>query len=997
MTAAARYPAGAAGPGHPDTVRLQVMGPLRAWRGGAELDVGPRQQRCLLALLLARVGEPLGMTDLVTSLWGDQSPASAVNVIHKYIGALRRLLEPGLAPRTTGSYLVRTGNGYRFTAGPDSLDVVAFRDHVSAARASSDQGRAQEALSHYLEALRLCRGTAGESLADSPAATAIFAGVDGEFFEAVVAAAGFAIRLHEPARVLSPLRLAAEMDPFNELVHAELVTALAASGQQAEALAVYRTIRDRLVDELGIDPGYALQEAHRQVLAQSAAPPVEQAPRTVPEAAPGTPPLVRVVRPAQLPPELSLFVGRTAELAALGELAADHGDGARSGPPVVAIDGMGGVGKSTLATHFAHRIADRFTDGQLYLDLLGDQNEHDSLQPGDTLRSLLFALGVTAAHLPDTFDARLGKYRSLTAGKRMLVLLDNVRDSAQVRPLLPNSHASLVLVTSRRPLLGLAAFDGAHLMRLHVPDRSSAQQLLQLRLPGPGHRTAEHGALLDEIIELCGRLPLALAVLAARLTARPMLSLASVAADLRDGARRLEALSGGVGTPDPRTAFSWSYQQLSPGAARLFRLLSESLCSGITAEACASLSGLGLASTRAELAELTEAALVTEQEEDRYTSHMLVKAYAQELFQDTETPAERRDAISRLLQYYLHSSHHAQVVLAPHRLPVALPPAMPGVVPTRPTTYEQASAWFAAEREALVDAVRRAAEPDCGIVPWQLAVTMQQYLQWAGYFQDWEGVMRLALQAARDSGDEIGEAHVLRGLAVARWSLRDNDEALTLLTAALEIFDKHAMPLEQALVHTNLHWVYEAFGRDEEALAQSQQALVLYRALNDHLGVTFSLMANGRSLARLGRLEESAELLEQALVLHEQIRGRHGATWDATSVAAEAETRMAIASNLAQLGRPDEAAAQLELSARMSQQISQRPNQFEALRRLTELLAAEGDTAGADSAFSRARTVLAEFPGGGPEHLRARLVALADTLARTESENREKSPSARRG
>ncbi|RKE10638.1 DNA-binding SARP family transcriptional activator [Catellatospora citrea] len=947
---------------------MQIMGPLRVWRGEAELDTGPRQQRCLLALLMARVGQPVSMTDLIALLWGQDSPASAANVIQKYIGALRRVLEPGLPVRTSGSYLLLDGSGYRFTAGLNTLDLIAFRHHVTAATASADREELRQALNHYIDALRLCRGTAGDTLADSPAAIAVFAAIDEEFLEAAVNATEIAIRLREPTSVLSPLRLAAEMNPFHERVHASLVAALAASGQQAEALTAYRRIRERLVDELGIDPGHALQRAFRQVLAQHDIESPSAVAATVDESeVPG-------VRPAQLPPDLSLFVGRSAELAALSDLVAGMRDGERGGPLVVAIDGMGGVGKSTLAVHFARLAGDEFTDGQLYLDLHSDHGDSESGRVGEALRSLLLALGVPSSTLPDTFDARMGKYRSLTAGRRILVLLDNVRNSAQVRPLLPNSAQSLVLVTSRRPLLGLAAFDGAHLLRVQVPDLPSARQLLERRLAGAVHRTIitpDSAALVDEIVELCGRLPLALAVLAAQLAVRPTLTLASVAADLRDGARRLQAFPGGTDTPDPRTAFSWSYQQLTTSAARLFRLLSVSLGPGITVAACASLSGSDAAATRAELDELIEAALVTEHEHGRITSHMLVKAYAHELFIDTEPLHEQRDAVSRLLQYYLHGSFHAQAVLAPHQLPFKPAPPLPGVVPDQPATFEQAVCWFSGQREALIDAVRVAAELGFGIVPWQLAVTMQQYLQWSGYFEDWEDAMRHALRSARDSDDEIGQAHVLHSLGGARRSLGADDEALDLLTAALHIFDSHTMRLEQALVHSDLHAVHEALGDDHQALAHSQEALTLYRALDYRQGVPLGLMSSGRSLARLGRLEESAELLNLALELHAQTSGS-----DATSIAAEAEIRIAVAADLARLGRIRESAEQLELSAQLAGQTGHRPHRFEALRQLTELLLAAGDLAGASEALSRTRVALAAFPDGGAAHLRAELADL---------------------
>ena len=949
-----------------EPLRLQIMGPLRLWRGEREIDGGPRQQRCLLAVLLAREGRPVSTSDLIDLIWGPESPVSAVNVVHKYVGALRRLLEPDVPTRSPGSYLLRDGSGYRFTAAPETLDLVAFRRSVALAKSALRRDDPARAFDDYLNALQLCQGPAGDALADGPAAAATFAGIDGEFFDAVIAAAELAVRLRQPARVLVPLRLAAEMGRLNEPVHVSLVTTLAAAGHQAEALSAYHAIRIRLSEELGIDPGRDLRDAQRRALTQAAMAPAEEA-----VAVPSWP--VPLVRPAQLPPDLPLFVGRAPELASLQDLVAGMRAAGRTSPLVVAMDGMGGVGKSTLAAHFAHQVASDFTDGQLFLDLQGDLGEEESVSAGDALRSLLYGLGVPASGVPDTFDARTGMYRSLTAGKRILVLLDNVRDASQVRPLLPNSAESLVLVTSRRSLVGLAAFDGAHLMQVDLPDLLAARELLERRLAASPGRTGGDlagAAIVDEIIELCGRLPLALAILAARIAARPRLSLVTVAAELRDGAHRLEAFPGGRGLSDPRTAFSWSYRQLSPGAARLFRLLSVALVPGVTGAATVSLSGRDPVGTRAELAELAEAALVTEHEDSRFTSHVLVKAYADELFRAEEPAAERRAATDRLLQYYLHSSFNAQVVLEPNRTPIEPPPPLPGVVPERPATYDAALTWFASQREVLKEAVRLAADAGHGIVPWQLAITMQQYLQWAGYFQDWEDVMGVALHAARRSHEAVGEAHVLRSLAGAHHLFGANDESLRLLADALRIFEERDMRLEQGLVHNNFHRVFSALGRHDRALEHSEKALSLFRVIGHRRAEILSLLFSGKSFAALGRPQESSRILRRALELNQRIGRGHE----------EGEIRSAIAHNLAEVGCTAEALEQLELSAEVAERVVDRPLHFDALRQTAELLIAAGDVPGAERACERARTVLQALQGGGTDSMRAAFAQLAGKL-----------------
>ncbi|MEV4348219.1 BTAD domain-containing putative transcriptional regulator [Actinoplanes sp. NPDC049596] len=939
-------------------MRLQIMGPLRVWRGDTELDAGPRQQRCLLALLAANEGRPVSMADLIDLMWGPAPPPSAVNVIHKYVGALRRLLEPGLTPRSAGSYLTRHDTGYRFSAGPETLDLAAFR--LSVARAKADP-EPRSALDHYVEALRHGQGPAGDTLGDSAGATATFAGIDGEFFDAAVAAAGLAVATGHAARVLPALRLAARMGRMHEPVHAALITTLAAAGHQAEALDAYRSIRERLADELGIDPGRELQEAQQRVLTQSVAPPAEEVASPAEGAAP-------LMRPAQLPPDQPMFVGRTQELTVLRNLFADMRAARRTSPMVVAVDGMGGVGKSTIVTHFAHRVASDFTDGQLYLDLRG--NSGLGLPAPEALRSLLYALGLRAAEVPDTFDALVGAYRSLTAGKRMLLMLDDVRDASQVRPLLPNSADSLVLITSRGPLVGLAASDGARLYRAYVPDLPDAREILTTRLATLPSRAGagDDRATLDEIVELCGRLPLALAILAARLSVRPQLSLKTVAAELRDGARRLEAFPEGRGVTDPRTAFSWSYRQLSPAAARLFRLLSVALTPGITLEACAALSGHDVARTRAELAELTEAALVAENEEGCFTSHVLVRAYAGELIEESE----REAAASRLLQYYLHSSFNAQVVLEPVRPPIPPGPAAPGVTPERPASYDEGIAWFARHRAVLEEAVRVAADRGRGIVPWQLALTMQQYFEWFGYFQDWEDVMRTALRAAREQDDVIGEAHVLRSLAGARWFFGANEEALALLSAALEVYVSRGMLLEQALTYINFYSVHSALGDDRRALECAETAVRLCRAAGSEKSETLSLGLGymGKALTRLGRHDEAAAALDQALDLNLHCGRRH----------VEAMIRVAIADNLVALGRTGDGVHELRRAVEAARSVGQGPYHFEAFRRLAELLLTMGDRDGARAAYRQASEVLERFQGGGPRHMQAGMRDLGDRI-----------------
>ena len=314
-------------------LRLQILGPLRLWRDSLELEAGPPQQAYLLALLLAREGRPTSTAELVDLIWGEGAPASALNVIHKYIGALRRVLEPTLPARDTGSYLLRRGNGYMFKAGPETLDLVSFRELVAAAEVALAEHRQTVALDCYVNALGLWTGPAADGVSPEPAAMAIFAALNDQFYVACTEAADLAVSLRQPERVLTPLQMAAVMAPWHEPVQTSLITTLGAAGRKVEALSVFRAVRARLADDLGLDPGRALETAHRRVLSQDPIP--EGAPPTV-----GAPPSQPVARRGT---PVGGLVGRVEELALLRQVVVPaFADGAG----LAIVEGEPGVGKT---------------------------------------------------------------------------------------------------------------------------------------------------------------------------------------------------------------------------------------------------------------------------------------------------------------------------------------------------------------------------------------------------------------------------------------------------------------------------------------------------------------------------------------------------------------------------------------------------------------------------------------------------------------------------
>ena len=632
----------------PAFTSFSLLGPVRARRGRAELDAGPRQQRALLAVLLVRANQLVTVDDMIGLLWDQDPPGSAVNIIHKYIGCIRRLLEPGLAARASGCWLTRHGDAYRLAADENMSDLMAFQRLAKEARSAHADGRPADALDLFLEALGLWRGACGEDLWLHGRTHDYLAAVDQEHSAAVSTAADAALASAQPLRMLAPLRQAALAEPLNESLQARLMLVLAASGQQASALAHYQAVSNRLSEELGVDPGAELRAAHGKVLRQefpavAAGGPSDCPAVPAPPGRPGGPPLPGpspLVPPAQLPADLPTFADCEAELAQPPE-ALSPAVGLPAAVAVCAITGMAGIGKTAFAVHWAHRLAGRFGDGQLYINLRGFDPGDPPVAPADALATLLCSLGVPAGGIPDGLDARTGMYRSILAGQRVLIVLDNARDGQQVRPLLPGSPGCLVMVTSRNPLAGLVMTEGARLVTLKLPTAEVARDALKRRL-GRDRVAAEPAAVTD-IIELCGRLPLALAAVSARAAAHPGFTLASVAADLRRTRWRLDAFAAAGMAADPRSVFSWSYRQLSPRAGRLFRLLPAQPAADITPAASARLLGVSPAEANRLVVELTNAGLLTEHRPGRYLFHDLVRAYAAELSESTGTTAGSRE------------------------------------------------------------------------------------------------------------------------------------------------------------------------------------------------------------------------------------------------------------------------------------------------------------------------------------------------------------------
>ncbi|WP_250005088.1 BTAD domain-containing putative transcriptional regulator [Actinoplanes sp. M2I2] len=831
-------------------VRFAVLGPVRAWRGEREVDLGSRQQRLILALLLARAGQPVGLAEFVALLWDERPPRSAVNIVHLHLGGLRRLLEPGLRPRASGRWLTGDASGYRVAVDADNLDLLNFRSLARRARAAEDPS---EGLAACVEALELSSGpcAGAPELLSRPVVD--FEAVDNEYADLVREATDLALRAGDARAVLPMLRRVARQRRLDEAVQAKFLLALSAAGQQAEAIALYQELRDRLADDLGIDPGRELQAAYQTVLRHGASD----------EAAPADDPPSFFVRPAQLLPDLPHFTGRGDSLRrALGLL---HGRAAGSALRIVAIEGIPGVGKTSLATHLAYRVADEYPDGQLYADLRG-LDPDAALDPAEVLQAFLHALGVRGPDIPKNDLARSGLYRSVLAERRVLIVLDNVRDADQARPLLPGAPGSLVLVTSRYSLAGLAATHGAHVLALDVLPADEARELLVSRV-GAARALADRAAL-DEIVDLCAGLPLALAVVAARALARPGFRLSDVARELHDAQGSLDGFGSDDPDSDLRAIFSWSYRALSPAAARLFRLLALHPGPDVTLPAAASLGGLSAGDARTVFGELARSRLITERRPGRYGAHDLIAAYARELMLDGESVAEREAAADRLLRYYRRVAYAANLFI---NAPIdAEPVAYEGVV-AEPRDDKEAAAWFTAERAELKAVIRQAIDRGRVYDAWQLELTVQGFYQREGWWHEWATVVGECLTAAEDGGDRAGAAEMLRSLAGAQFYLGNSPLALGLLERALGIFTELGNASREALTLRNLGEVSFATGDYVRSVDHHHQALRMAESLGDRVAQADVLCRLADAQYELGDHVLSFETIGRALTMSEQL------------------------------------------------------------------------------------------------------------------------------
>jgi DNA-binding SARP family transcriptional activator len=821
----------------------------------------------LLAALLLHANVPVPAGELTEMVWDGSPPPGAVGTLRSYVRRLRAAVGPEAAR------IAASGPGYLMRVEPAELDLLEFEALCRDARAASRAGAWADASAAAVRALELWRAT---PLLDVPAEALrdrFVPSLERSRLQVLEDRFDAGLRLGQYQELIPQLLEVTAQQPLRERFHAQLMLALASAGQRAQALDAYQQARRVLIDELGIEPGPDLREIHQQILTDDAWQTTSGTDDIPPDEIPGpaaagteADPAGEVAgpagparaRPAQLPADIADFTGRRAQAAYLYDaLAGDqHADGSRA-VRVAVVTGAASLGKTALAVHVAHQVRDRFPDGQLYAHLSGASGQPAA--PREVLGRFLLGLSGDGGTIAAGEQERAAQYRTLLAGRRVLIVLDDAKDPAQVRPLLPGSASCAVVVTTRNrtPFLVSTGFVDLGVL----PDPEALQLFSRI---ADDDRVAAEPEAVAEILRACAGLPLAVRICAARLATRPRWRIATMAARLRDERRRLDELQ--IGDLEIRASFQMSYDNLraarhQDGAARAFRLLG--LCPGqrISLPAAAALTGEREVDLVNALEALVDANLLESLEPDWYQLHDLLRLFAAEQAKAEETQDARLGAVTRLLGWYLSTATAASDLLSPHRYRVLddePPPGSPPPSPHDPLT------WYDYERANLMAAIRQAAAAGLHEIAWRLPTALFELFGRRGNWTDCIIAHCIAVTSARLAQSRLGEAWALHNLGWALASTGD-DEAFSCLQEASAI--RQEMNDLDGQAQTTLA-LSEAHYRIHGAQAAYDHSLrwmhLLRKARNPH---TLAAGLNSHSLhcRDLGKIDEATEYLQEAL------------------------------------------------------------------------------------------------------------------------------------
>jgi DNA-binding SARP family transcriptional activator len=932
-------------------VAFRILGPVEVRVAGQRIDPGHARQRSVLAVLILDLCRAVSAELLIDRVWGEDPPASVRNVLYGYVARLRALIADAEDP---GTSLTRHQSGYLLQAEPEHVDICCFRRLVAEASAAGQDD--QRAATLLYDALKLWHGPALAGLS-SPWLDGMRHRLETERVAAMLDLNDIRLRQGQHYALATELAEQVAASPVDERLTGQLMLALYRSGRQAEALRCFERTRLYLADELGADPGPQLQRLHQRILIADPALEKEIPPRLTVSGA-------GQVAPRQLPAAVSHFVGRAPELAELTALLDRSDEQVPRAIVISAIGGTAGVGKTALAVRWAHQVAGCFPDGQLYANLRGYDPAGAPARPANVARRFLNALGVPDSQIPSDPDSWEGLYRSALASKRVLIVLDNARDAAQVRPLLPGSPDCFVLVTSRNQLTSLAAAEGAHMLTVDLLSEPDAYELVARRL--------DHGRVRDEpeavveLIELCARLPIAVSIAAARAAAHPAFPLSGLVGELRDTSSRLDVLDAGDPGSSIRAVFSWSYQNLSGTAARMFRLLSVHAGPDISIAAAASLAGVARDRARRAVGELTGSHLLAEHVHGRFTFHDLLRVYASDQARIADGDAGRTAAVHRLLDHYLHTGYAISRLLDPTLGTVDLAPPQPGTRPEAPADYEQAWAWAETEHQVLLAVASYAAAAGFETYAWQILRALEPFFYRRGLWHEFASAQRTALDAAERTGDMAGQAHMHRGLGRGYALLGSFAEGQAHLARAIAGFRKFGNRTDEARAHIHMGMALRSEGRYGEALSQARQALNLYRAADHQGGQAGALNNVGLYHIYLGNYKQALSYCQKALTGFSELGNRHGM--------AHALDSLGYAYHF--LGESAQAIACYQQSLDAFRERGDRFSEADTLTHLGDTYHAVGDSQAARRAWQAALIILSDLNHRDASNVRAKLASL---------------------